>query len=392
MHACVIAYTFLEADFRVRRYVEFLVEKGYEVDVIALRKRGEEPVHRGNGITTFRIMERRSDEKGILNYAFNLLMFFFKGTFVLLSRHRKVRHKIIHVHNVPDFLVFMGAVPKWRGAKLILDIHDILPECFCQKFGKDLRSFPGKVLFLLERLSARFADHVIVANDLWREKILLRCGLPPEKCTPLLNYPDMKFFRSVQPHRNGNGFRMIYPGTISHHHGVDIAIHALSLLAREIPNIRFDIYANRSSNLEQVRRIEALVEEKNLGDRVTIHDPLPLMVLGGIFANADVGVIPKRGGMFAGEAFSTKMLEFMAAGLPVVASRTKIDEYYFDDSMVSYFEPGNPSDMADRIREIYENPAGARKKAEKSSEFVSRNNWGTRKSIYGDILQRISAS
>jgi len=392
MHACVIAYTFLDADSRVLRYVEFLVEKGYEVDVIALRNSGEDPVDRRNGITTFRIRERRSNEKGILDYVFNLLMFFLKGTFVLLSRYRKVRHKIVHVHNLPDFLVFMGALPKWGGARLILDIHDILPEYFCQKFGKDLRSFPAKVLFILEKVSARFADHVIVANDLWREKILLRCGLSPEKCTSLLNYPDMKFFRSPPSHDGRNGFRMIYPGTISHHHGVDIAIHALNLLAQEIPNIRFDIYATPSSNLEHVQRIKALVEEKNLVDRVTIHDPLPLMLLGEIFANADVGVIPKRGGMFAGEAFSTKMLEFMAAGLPVVASRTKIDEHYFDDTMVSYFEPGNPTDMAERIREIYRNPAEARKKAGKCSEFVSRNNWDTRKSIYGDLLRRITAS
>ena len=392
MHACVIAYTFLDADSRVLRYVEFLVEKGYEVDVIALRNSGEDPVDRRNGITTFRIRERRSNEKGILDYVFNLLMFFLKGTFVLLSRYRKVRHKIVHVHNLPDFLVFMGALPKWGGARLILDIHDILPEYFCQKFGKDLRSFPAKVLFILEKVSARFADHVIVANDLWREKILLRCGLSPEKCTSLLNYPDMKFFRSPPSHDGRNGFRMIYPGTISHHHGVDIAIHALNLLAQEIPNIRFDIYATPSSNLEHVQRIKALVEEKNLVDRVTIHDPLPLMLLGEIFANADVGVIPKRGGMFAGEAFSTKMLEFMAAGVPVVASRTKIDEHYFDDTMVSYFEPGNPTDMAERIREIYRNPAEARKKAGKCSEFVSRNNWDTRKSIYGDLLRRITAS
>jgi hypothetical protein len=67
MHACVIAYTFFEDDFRVRRYAEFLVERGYEVDVIALRKTGEEPFDRRNGITTFRIRERGSTERGILN-------------------------------------------------------------------------------------------------------------------------------------------------------------------------------------------------------------------------------------------------------------------------------------------------------------------------------------
>lgn len=392
MHACVIAYTFLDSDFRVRRYVEYLAENGYKVDVIALRKSGEVPIEQRNGVTLFRIRERRSDEKGVLDYAFNILMFFLKGTLVLFSRTRKVRYRLVHIHNVPDFLIFMGALPKWRGAKLILDIHDILPEFFCRKFGKDLGSFPAKILFFLERISVRFAHHVIVANDLWREKILLRCGLPPDRCTSLLNYPNMEYFPLPRSQQKKNGFLMIYPGTISYHHGVDIAIHALGLLEKEIPNIRFDIYANRSSNLVHVQRIKALVEEKKLADIVTIHEPLSLRQLGVIFLDADVGVIPKRGGVFAEEAFSTKMLEFMAAGLPVVASRTKIDEYYFDESMVSYFEPENPSDMADRIRQIYTNPAAARKKTEKALDFVSRNNWNTKKGIYGDIIIRISAS
>lgn len=207
-----------------------------------------------------------------------------------------------------------------------------------------------------------------------------------------MNYPHMEHFRFDRPPRKKNGFRVIYPGTISHHHGIDIAIHALGLLGKEIPDIRFDIYANRPRNRELVGRILALVEAERLTGRVTIHDALPPRRFGEIFADADVGVIPKRGGLFAGEAFSTKMLEFMAAGVPVVASRTKIDEYYFDDTMVSFFEPENPSDMAERIREIHANPAEARRRAEKSLEYVSRNNWDAKKHIYGEILRRMAAS
>ena len=48
---------------------------------------------------------------------------------------------MIHVHSVPDFLVFAALVPKLLGARIILDIHDILPEFYASKFGasKDSR-------------------------------------------------------------------------------------------------------------------------------------------------------------------------------------------------------------------------------------------------------------
>ncbi len=46
-------------------------------------------------------------------------------------------------------------------------------------------------------------------------------------------------------------------------------------------------------------------------------------------SKADLGIVPKRAAGFGDEAFSTKILEFMALGVPVIASETQIDRYYF---------------------------------------------------------------
>jgi hypothetical protein len=44
----------------------------------------------------------------------------FHSLFDLLARrHKEVRYEPIHVHNIPDFLVFAAWYPKWSGAKLI---------------------------------------------------------------------------------------------------------------------------------------------------------------------------------------------------------------------------------------------------------------------------------
>jgi hypothetical protein len=42
---------------------------------------------------------------------------------------------LVHVPHIPDFLIFSAWPAKRRGARLILDIHDIAPEFFASKFG-----------------------------------------------------------------------------------------------------------------------------------------------------------------------------------------------------------------------------------------------------------------
>ena len=60
--------------------------------------------------------------------------------FLLMRRHVKARYQLIHVHSVPDFLVFAAWFPKLTGAKIILDIHDLLPELYAGKYGTDHNS------------------------------------------------------------------------------------------------------------------------------------------------------------------------------------------------------------------------------------------------------------
>ncbi len=76
---------------------------------------------------------------------------------------------------------------------------------------------------------------------------------------------------------------------------------------------------------------------------------------------ADAGVIPKRNDDFGGEAFGTKTLEFMALGVPIILSRTKIDSYYFNDSIVTFFDPENDQDLADSMLQLIRNPGKSEK-------------------------------
>lgn len=385
MTACIIAYTFYELDFRVRRYAEALAGEGYTVDVIALRRDGEEKKGVFNGVNVYRIQRRGYKEKNVVDFMLNQMKFFFKGGALLSAKHISRRYRIVHVHNIPDFLIFMGLIPKLAGAKLILDVHDIVPEYYCQKFNKGFDSVLTRMLLGIERASVRYADHVIVANDIWRDKIIKRDAVRPEDCTTLLNYPQLDFFPSSGKKPANGNFTLIYPGTISKQHGVDVAIKAVALVKEKVKTIRLKIYHSGGS-LFLREQIVALTKSLGLEENVEFYKPVRPETLGRIIAEADVGIVPKMGGIFADEAFSTKILDFMAAGIPVVASRTKVDEYYFDDSMIKFFEVGNPQDMARCIVDLYEKPKMRELLSANAKRFIEKNNWALKKGEYLKIV------
>lgn len=390
-NACIIAYTFYEMDYRVRRYAEALAGQGYKVDVIALRGEKDPEEDSLNGVRIYKIQKRNYKEKNSYKFLLNHLRFFFKGGWLLSVKHLRNRYQFIHVHNIPDFLIFMGIIPKLTGAKLILDVHDIVPEYFSQKFNKSLDSLIARLLLLTEKASTRFADHVIVANDIWREKIIKRDFLKSERCTTILNYPLLDFYKARRERKSGGDFRLIYPGTISDQHGLDVAIKAIALAKNKIPDIRLDIFALGGS-LFLTNSLKSLVKNLDLEKNVSFLKPVNPELLGKFISEADVGIVPKKSGLFSDEAFSTKILDFMAAGIPVLASRTRIDEYYFDDTQIKFFEVEDPDDMARAICELYEKPKLRESLSDNGRQFIAKNNWEVKKSLYDDILKTLSGN
>src|SRR5205814_1689564 len=133
-------YTFYESDNRVRRYAETLIKAGNEVDAIVLRRQGQKAYEIIEGVQVHRIQERVKNEKTPLTYLKRLVTFFLLSTWALTRRHLKARYDIIHVHSVPDFEVFSTLISRLMGAKIILDIHDIVPELYASKFQVDRKS------------------------------------------------------------------------------------------------------------------------------------------------------------------------------------------------------------------------------------------------------------
>ena len=90
----------------------------------------------------------------------------------------------------------------------------------------------------------------------------------------------------------------------------------------------------------------------------------------GVMEAASIGVVPKRAEGFGNEAFSTKVLEFMAMGLPAIIPNTAIDKRYFNSEVVRYFCAGDYQDLAAALRQLISNPVLRESLANNAIEFV----------------------
>ena len=385
MKACMLAYTFYDADNRVRRYAEALVRRGDQVDAIALAREGQPAFEVIRGVRVYRIQKRTINETGPFSYLIKLLMFFLRSAWFLAIRAFREPYDLIHVHSVPDFEVFATIVPRLMGTRVILDIHDIVPEFYASKFKVSEQSPIFRALLLVERLSIAYSNHVIIANHLWYDK-LTRRSVAPDKCTAIINYPDPSIFsRRGGPARRGHEFVMCYPGTLSWHQGLDIAVEAMALLRDEVPELRLQLIGDGPER-ENLKR---LIRERGLEGRISLTGLIPMEKVAEIMATIDLGVVPKRADSFGNEAFSTKIMEFMAMNVPVLASRTRVDEYYFHDGIVQFFESGNAQDLADKIRLLYVDSERCAELRSRSSAFIAQNSWDIRQHEYFGLIDKL---
>ena len=385
MKACMVAYTFYEFDMRVRRYAESLAKRGADVSAFALRSSYDQSEYEViNGVRLFRIQARIINEKGKFSYFFRLVKFFMRSSYHLLKSHFHKPFDIIHVHSVPDFEVFAAIIPKFLGAKIILDIHDIVPEFYAAKFNVQESSKIVTLLLLLEKIACRFSDHVIIANHLWEKKLLSR-SVRKEKCTALINYPDSTIFKYKDINKSTEKFIFLYPGSLNHHQGLDIAINAFSIEHENMPNAEIHIYGSGPSKAELIK----LSKNLNIQEKIFFFKSVRTEKIASIMANADVGIIPKRNDSFGGEAFSTKSLEFMSVGTPVIMSKTKIDDHYFNDKVVQFFEPDNVNDLSSKMLSLYKSKKKREIIKNNALKFSSDYSWQIHENVYLKIIERI---
>jgi glycosyltransferase involved in cell wall biosynthesis len=356
---------------RVEREAQALLTEGWEVDVICLQDEGEPSIEEVDNVMVYRLPVRRSG-KGFLQQLLEYFTFFFLAFGKLTSLHLKKKYQTVQLHNLPDFLVFAGMVPKLTGSRLILDLHDLMPEFFAARFNRSINSLPVRLVKLQEKLSCLFADHVITVTELWRQTLIQR-GVPAHKVSVVMNVADEHIFRRTASRPlDEHAFHLIYHGSIVYRYGIDLVIRAIHLLHKEIPDLHLTIHG-KGDFLEELR---AMSEQLGLNDCVHFSTQfVPTSELPRLIERAHLGVVPYRRDIFTDGILPTKMMEYVALGVPVLAAKTAAISAYFDDSMVEFFTAEDVEDLARKIKLLYNDRERLASLAKNAEKFIQQYSW-----------------
>jgi glycosyltransferase involved in cell wall biosynthesis len=386
---CMIVHAYYPiGEIRVEREARALLEQGYEVDVICLQQKGEPAFSVEDSVNTHRLPVMRHKGKGVMVQFLEYLAFFVLAFFKVTALHLKRRYNIVQVHNLPDFLIFSALIPKLSGARLILDLHDLMPEFYAARFRSGMSSFPSRLLCWQEKLSCLFANHVITVTELWRQTLIER-GIPAAKISVVMNVANDRIFNrsNVKHVANQGHFDLIYHGQLSQRYGIDLAIQAVGLLRSEIPEIRFTVHG-RGDYLDELRK---LTETLGMEEHVRFSTQyMPTLELPQLVGNAHAGIVPYRKDIFTDGILPTKLMEYAALGVPVIAARTTAIAAYFDPEMIQYFTPEDVNDLASSIRLLYNDRERLAQYARNIEKFNQRYNWKLVAAEYVQVVERLS--
>lgn len=376
----MLVHSYYPGDVRVRRQAECLAGDGMEVHVICLRRPlnsgaySEQASETVNGVHVHRInLSRKRGSK--VRYLFEFAMITVWGFWKVTALHLTHRFDVVHIHNMPDFLVFSGLIAKWMGAHLVHDVHDPMPELYQENYHLNQNHKIIHALEFQERLSFRRVDHLITVSSPMAENVAAKAGIPVEKITIVHNYPDLSYFPIREDLRkwpySRDKFVFLYSGTVTEHYRLDVAVRAFARAVEEVPGLRFQILGAGP----KVPEILQLADELGIADIVELLEPVPVEEVSGIMGRADAGISTHQSGVFGDLYFSTKIIEFMTQGLPVVASRTYTIAKYVPEECIFYFTPQDVEDLARTIVRMCQNPGLVQERVKNSRELLSRYVW-----------------
>jgi glycosyltransferase involved in cell wall biosynthesis len=378
--AAVLLFSHYPADPRPRRAAEALASQGVTVDLFCLREGDDELAHETYGSINVRRFQLKRQRGGKLGYVGQYTTFILASFFYLASRSLTRRYDLVHVHNMPDVLVFGAIVPKLLGAKVILDLHDPMPELMQTIFNLPEESLSVVMLKRLEKWSIRFADLVFTVNLACR-KIYSSRSCQPDKIKVVINSPDDEVFhfRSAGVQglngRNGNGsepFVILYHGSLVHRNGFDLAVESLEKVRKTIPRVRLRVCGQRTSFFEKVMES---ARQRDLDRNVDYLGIRNLNEIVEAIEDCDLGIIPNHRNIFTEINTPTRIFEYLALAKPVIAPKARGIQDYFGDNDLIFFELGNADDLARRIEFVFSHPTEVSETVKRGQEIYLSHTW-----------------
>lgn len=342
-------------DRRVWLEARALRKDGRVVSVICPRFKGEKGFEVLEGVNIYRYSHPPAT-KGMLSYIFEFT-YCFLMTF-LLSAWVFLKHNfdVIHACNPPDTFFAIGLFYKIFGKKFYYDQHDLCPEVYLAKYGIHRKDLLYRILCLLEFLTYKTADKVIVTNNSYRESAILRGGLDPKKIHVVRTGPDVERFKNRKPAgglKGGRPFLVTYLGVMAPQDGVDYFLLAIDVIVNKYK--RGDIMFKLIGSGDSIDDLKRLKGELGLNGSVVFTGRIPDEELFDNLSASDVCVAPDPKNPLNDKSTMNKILEYMAMARPIVSFDLK-EARYSAGGAALYAKPNDIQEFADKILKLLNDP------------------------------------
>jgi glycosyltransferase involved in cell wall biosynthesis len=393
MNICMVTYTIYERDSRVRRYAECLAQDGHRVDVICLAQDSGPTQREIKNVFIHPIQRTKHRREGLGQVVEWLICALLMGL-RLTGLDRRRRFDLIHIHNMPDFLVFCAIVPKLRGCPVILNIHDPSPEIAMSKLGISHAHPLARALVLVEKLSVGFSSHVLTPTESFR-KILISRRVKPQRISVVTNSAFPGVFKAPAiipaPTNSGPYFTLLFVGTVAARYGLDVIIRALPLIREEISNVRLRIVPKTLDEGESLPRAVRLAKELGVADLIILDQPAALERMPEIMTGADIGVYPAYSDCHMDIALSLKIPEMASVGLCIAGTRLPVLEELYGDDAIAFVPSGDHLALASKIVDLHGSPEMRRRLAANALARTKRFAWEDQYAAYLSLVNELVA-
>lgn len=396
--ACIVRHSYYPAELNIKREAEALRDEGFEVSVICLRGEGEQRQEVVDGVTVYRLPvgHRRGN---IARYLLEYNTFFTLASVKMMRLHLADPFRVIQVNTMPDYLVFVTALPKMMGARVVLHMHEPVPELFGTLFEGWYKWPILAAIRLAERASLAYADRALTVTDDMRDNYGRR-GADVSKFGVVLNVPDDQVFRleayddiraraaEVKRAEAASGtFRVLTHGAIEERYGPDLVVRAVAQLRDEFPGLRFRLLGAG----DFVDEVQQLARELGVDDRVDYLGFVPFEQMIEEILLADIALVPVRKNPYSVLVHTNKMYEYMALQRPVIASRLDSVAAYFPEDTLLYFAPDDDRDLARQLRHALTHPEKMRDRAAAAFRLYCQHAWTSERETYLGVYRELLA-
>lgn len=288
-----------------------------------------------------------------------------KGAWRMYRAVRRARPSVAHFHD-PE-LIPVGLLLKLSGIKVIYDVHEDLPR---QILGKHwispwLRRPVALLVEGFEWASVRWFDGVVTATP------TITARFPAKKTVTVHNFPilselvlpEPKLFAEVPPH-------VAYVGNITAARGAIEMVQALERVTDDQVRLQLGGTFTPSSLEDEIKALPGW-------SRVVPHGWVERSTVANLLGNVRSGLVVLHPTRNHPDALPVKMFEYMAAGLPVIASDFPLWRQIIDRAGCGKLvDPLDPQAIAEAIDWILAHPDEAESMGRCGREAVETTyNW-----------------